>query len=87
MAKAIYTMKIELLLDDNKSVIELTAREFQAIRRFNRFVVEVYLQSWFSCRKAVDAAVNDIQLIQRLNEYDDLAIQTAGLKMMGIHGI
>jgi len=37
MAKAIYTLKIELLLDGNESVIELTARELQAIQRFNRF--------------------------------------------------
>jgi len=80
MAKAIYTMKIELLLDDNESVIQLTARELQAIKRFNRFVVKVYLQSWFTARKVVDAAVNDIQLIQRLKDYDDSAIKVTGLK-------
>lgn len=85
MAKAIYTMKIELLLDGNESVIELTVRELQAVQRFNRFVVIVYLQSWFTCRKAVDAAVNDIQLIQRLNDYDDSVIQATGLKMMERH--
>jgi hypothetical protein len=85
MAKAIYTMKVELLLDDYESVIQLTARELQAIQRFNRFVVKVYLQSWFSCRKVVDAAVNDIQLIQRLKDYDDSAIQAKDLKMMERH--
>jgi len=78
-------MKIELLLDGNESVIQLTARELQAIQRFNRFVVNVYLKSWFSCRKVVDAAFNDIQLIQTLNDYDDAAIKATGLKMMKGH--
>ena len=85
MAKAIYTMKIELLFDGNESVIKLAARKLQGIQRFNRFVVKVYLQSWFSCRMVADAPVNDILLIQRLHDYDDLGLQTAGLKMMVRH--
>ena len=85
MVKAIYSMKIEIILDGNESVIQLTARELQAIQRFNRFVVNVYLKSWFSCRKVVDAAFNDIQLIQTLNDYDDAAIKATGLKMTKRH--
>ena len=85
MAKAVYCMKIELLLDGNESVIQLTVRELEAIQRFNRFVVTVYLESWFSSHMVVDAAVNDIHLIQRLNEYDDAALQSTGLKMMERH--
>ena len=54
MAKAIYSMKIELLCDGNESVIQLTARELQGIQRFNRFVVNIYIQSWFSCGVAAE---------------------------------
>lgn len=85
MAKAIYTLKIELLFDGNEAVLQLTARELQSIQRFNRFVICVYLQSWFTCRIVTDAAINDIMLIQRLNEYNDMSLQTAGLKMMKRH--
>lgn len=85
MAKAIYAMKIELLFDGNESVLQLTTREFRGIQRFNRFVVTVYIQSWFSCRMVADAPINDIMLIQRLDAYDDAALSTTGLKMMERH--
>jgi hypothetical protein len=63
MAKAIYSLKIELLSQGNEAVLQLTARELKGIQRFNRFVVCVYMQSWFSCRFAADAPINDISLI------------------------
>ena len=85
MAKAIYAMKIELLLDGNEVVIELAARELQGIKRFNRFVVTIYIQSWFSCRIVADASLNDIMLIQSLHDCDDAALQSVGLKMMKRH--
>ena len=85
MAKAIYAMKIELLLDGNEVVIQLTARELQGIKRFNRFVVTIYIQSWFSGRIVADAPLNDIMLIQSLHDYDDAALQSVGLKMMERH--
>ena len=49
------------------------------------FVINIYLQSWFSCRTVVDAPINDILLIQRLNDYDDDALKATGLKMMERH--
>jgi len=82
MAKAIYSMKMELLFDGNEGVLKLTARELQGLQRFNRFVVCVYLQSWFTCRSTIDAPINDILLIQRLHDYDDVDLQLVGLKMM-----
>ena len=85
MAKAIYTMKMELLFDGNESVIKLTAHELQGIQRFNWFVVNIYIQSWFSSRNVSDAPVNDICLIQRLDNYDDAVLQATGLKMMEHH--
>lgn len=85
MAKAIYSLKIELLLEGNESIIKLTGREFLAMQRFNRFVVLVYLESWFTCKSAVDAPVNDVRLIQRLDAYDDAQIRKVGLDMMKRH--
>jgi len=85
MAKAIYSMKIELLYDGNETAFSLTAHELQGLQRFNRFVVSVYIQSWFTARSTADAPVNDILLIQRLEAFDDIALSRAGLKMMHRH--
>lgn len=85
MAKAIYSMKIELLFSGNEAVIELTGRELLGLQRFNRFVVCVYLRSWFTTKSVVDAPVNDIQMIQRLQAYDDESLRTTGLNMMKRH--
>ena len=65
------SMKMELLYDGNETVLNLTGRQMQSIQRFNRFVVNVYIQSWFTSRSAPDAPVNDIHLIQHLKSYDD----------------
>jgi hypothetical protein len=81
MAKAIYSLKIELLSEGNESVLQLTARELKGIKRFNRFIVCIYMQSWFSCRFAADAPINDISLINRLHDYDDLELQRHLIKL------
>jgi hypothetical protein len=39
MAKAIYSLKMQLLLNGNETVIQLSGRELQGLQRFNRFVV------------------------------------------------
>jgi len=66
-------------------VIHLRAPELQALQRFNRSVVLVYIQSWFTSRSAADAAINDIHL-GRLTAFDDKALKNAGL-MQDIRGI
>ena len=71
MAKAIYTLKIELLFDDNKGVLALSNKQEKAIHRINHFVVNIYLQSWFTSRDIKNAPYNDILLVQRLNAYSD----------------
>ena len=63
MAKAIYTLKIELLFDGNEEEIKLTGHELQGLQRFYRFVDGVYIQPWFTARSTADAPVNDILLI------------------------
>jgi hypothetical protein len=65
--------------------MQLKAHELQGLRRFNRFVVLVYIQSWFTSRSAVDAAAYDINLIGRLKSLDDDGLKSAGLKAIKRH--
>jgi len=65
-------LRTELLFDENESVTQLTARELQDTHRFKRFVVHRHIQS---CRVAVDALINDIQLSQGLYDCDTAALQ------------
>jgi hypothetical protein len=85
MAKAIYWLKIELLFARNETVLRLTARELMGIKRFNRFVMSVYLESWFTSRTASDAPINDLLLIQRLHTYDDEKVRDVCLSIMQRH--
>src|ERR1700761_1611769 len=85
MAKAIYSKKMELLFDGNKATLRLTACELQGLQQFTRFIVRVYIQSWFTSRSAPDAPINDILLIQRLDDYDDECLKTVGLNIMKRH--
>jgi hypothetical protein len=64
-------MSVVILYEGNEAVLKLTSRELQAIKRFNRFVVGVYIESWFTSKSAVDAPVNDIRLIEKLIAFDD----------------
>ena len=75
MAKALYTIKIEFLDAGNENLIWLTGCELQAIQCFNRFVVSVYVQAWFTCSTTVDASINDLKLIERLKHYDDEGVR------------
>ena len=83
MAKALYALKI--LFRGNEEASHLTGRQLQGLQLFNRFVVLVYIQSWYSCRIAVDAAFNDITLIHQLQEYNDVELSRVGLRMMVRH--
>ena len=85
MANAIYALKIELLFRGNEEALHLTGRQLHGLQRFNRFVILVYIQSWYSCSLAVDAAFNDIALIHRLQEYDDVELSRVGLRVMVRH--
>ena len=85
MAKAIYALKIQLLYDGNECILNLRAKELRGLQRFNKFVVIVYIQSWYTCRSAADAAVNDIDLIRRMDAFDDDCIRATGLKAMLRH--
>ena len=62
--------------------MNITMSELKGLCRFNKFVLCVYLQSWYTSRSAVDAPVNDMQLLQRLHRYDDQDLKAVGLKLM-----
>lgn len=85
MAKAIYSLKMDLLLAGNEKAMHVTAKELRGLRRFNKFVISIYLQSWYTCKSAVDAPFNDIQILQRIRLYDDDVVRKIGIKMMQRH--
>jgi hypothetical protein len=60
----------------------LTDYELIGVKLFNRFVVLIDLQSWFTSRTASDAAINDLLLIQRLQNYDDENLRNVWLRMI-----
>ena len=62
--------------------MNITMSELKGLCRFNKFVICVYLQSWYTSRSAIDAPVNDMQLLQRLHRYDDQDLKAVGLKLM-----
>ena len=76
---------MDLLFNDDKGVMALSNKQEKAIHRFNHFVVNIYLQSWFTSRDTKNAPYNDILLVQRLNAYSDKKIKEKGLKMMVRH--
>jgi hypothetical protein len=65
--------------------IKLTARELASIQRFNRFVIHIYLESWFTCNSVTEAAVNDLKILERLQLYDDKELSKIGLKWLTRH--
>jgi len=73
MAKVIYSLTIALA---EKSIEQLppgtiTSRhQVTKIREFVTFVTHVYLIWWISCKNAVDAPWNDLQLFKRLRQYE-----------------
>lgn len=73
------------IIDGDESVIKLTPCDLLAIQRFNRFVVCIYMQSWFTSKTARDAPFNDIMLIERLTAFDDEGLNAVGLKAMKRH--
>ena len=76
---------MELLFEGNEETIKFTPRKLLGLRRFNWFVEQVYIQSWFSSRSIVDAPVNDIDLYHRLCVYSDPQIRNTGIKMFKRH--
>lgn len=65
MAKAIYAVKMYLFRDE----LQLEEGFQEQLLEFSLFVVLVYSKHWNRCTNAIDAPVNDLQLIKELKEY------------------
>lgn len=76
---------MELLYTGNENQIKLTGSELLAIKRFNRFVILIYLEAWFKCNSAIEAPVNDMKLLEKLRVYDDKDIGNIGIKWLTRH--
>jgi len=73
MAKVIYSLKIALAENSIEQLPPgtITSRhQVTKVREFVTFVTHVYLMWWLSCKKAVDAPWNDLQLFKSLLQYE-----------------
>ena len=85
MAKAIYTLKMLLMHTGNEVIMNITAEELSSLKRVSRFICTIYLQSWYTSSRVVDAPYNDLLLLERLKIYDDSELSEVGVKMMLRH--
>ena len=73
MAKVIYSLKIAMA---EKSIEQMlpgtitTRHQVTKVREFVTFVPHVYRMWWISCKKAVDAPCNNLQLFKRILQFD-----------------
>ena len=65
MSKAIYIMKMSLLLHQ----LDLRWQTKKKVEKMSLFVVIVYLRSWFSAPSLTSAASNDLELYRRLLKF------------------
>lgn len=65
MSKGIYSLKIMLFLNQFK----ISKGEKKAIQSICCFIIKCYTQSWFTATEALQAPLNDIKLLMRLNSY------------------
>lgn len=83
MAKLIYSLKIFLF----RSQFKLTERELSGLRRFNVFLMKVYLKTWFTCQCPTSAPRNDLSLLRNIEAYKtlDASVATAAMKSFSNH--
>ena len=83
MAKLIYSLKLFLF----RSQFKLTQREHTGLRRFNVFVMKVYLKAWFTCQCPTSAPRNDLSMLRYIEEYKalDAPVVTAAMKSFSNH--
>ncbi|KAI5714347.1 hypothetical protein M8J76_015698 [Diaphorina citri] len=68
MAKAIYCLKIYLF----RGQFQLTVKELSALEAICIFLVRIYCQAWFNSPKAHMAPYQDLKLLERLIEFQDI---------------
>jgi hypothetical protein len=83
MAKVIYSLKIYLF----RSQFHLTSNELAGLTRFNVFVMNVYLEAWYTCPLPTSAPRNDLALLRKLERYKtvDESVAKAAIKSFTGH--
>ena len=84
MAKNIYAIKIVLL----KNVIPrniISAAQMGKLRRYVDFVVQCYIQWWFTAPTPQDAPLNDLNLRKSLEMFEDEVIRRSAIKAFANH--
>ena len=80
MAKILYGIKLILFEHKIKEELPenaiLTADQFEALRRFVRFVIYCYVPWWCTCTIPADAPLNDLELYKRLETFKSIDIDT-----------
>lgn len=68
MAKIIYCLKMYIFRDQ----FSMSRDELGALRKFNTFVVKIYLKYWFTCELPTFAPENDLRLLKDLITYRNI---------------
>ena len=83
MAKIIYGLKIFLF----RAQFKLKAKELQGLKRFNHFIVTIYIRYWYESPVARFAPLNDLHLLQELVRYkqNHVALSEATIQVFCRH--
>jgi hypothetical protein len=83
MAKGLYSLKIFLF----RNVFKLTTREINQLRDICIFIIRIYVKAWFRAPFAIEAPLQDLNLIKALLEYEKInkKISQAALKKLKNH--
>lgn len=68
MAKAIYSLKIFLL----RKQLRYTSHEIKKLYSLCKFIVFVYIESWYEAPLAISAPNNDLKLFRKLYDYSNI---------------
>lgn len=83
MSKAIYSLKIYLF----RASFELTPKEEQSLAEICIFILDVYLEAWYTAPLATKAPSHDLEFIKKLYEFQstDLQISQLAIKKFSSH--
>lgn len=83
MSKAIYSLKIYLFREQFK----LTSKDETALADICIFILEIYLEAWFTVPLAVRAPYHDLEFVKKLHEFAsiDRVISQMTLKKFSSH--
>ncbi len=83
MAKIIYAIKIYLL----RYEFSLTSIEKRSLKEFIKFILQIYLEAWFTSRSATMAGFNDLKMAKEIVNYENVnkAISSVALKSFTRH--